>query len=122
MSQPYADIGALRPDDRSRFANAWPRYVNLLLGVWLFVSAFAWPHSRDACGAAWISGAMISINAFGAIWASPARLFNVLLGGMALLWQNAAAHDEPVARVNGIVVSALIVLISLIPARSAAES
>lgn len=119
---PYADTGALQPDNRSRLGNAWPRYANLLLGVWLFVSAFAWPHSRDACGAAWISGAMITINAFGAIWASPARVFNVLLGGMALVWQNAAAHDEPTARVNGIVVSALVVILSLIPSRAASDA
>jgi hypothetical protein len=111
------DAGAFHFDSRSRLANAWPRYANMLLGVWLFVSAFAWPHSRDACAAAWISGAMITMNAFAAIWASPTRFFNVLLGGMALGWQATAAADQPAARLNGIIVSGLVIALSLVPPR-----
>jgi hypothetical protein len=119
---PYAaeDAGAFHFDRRSRISNAWPRYANIILGVWLFVSAFAWPHSRDACAAAWISGAMIVMNAFAAIWASPARFFNVLLGGMALGWQASAASHEPAARLNGIIVSGLVIALSLVPPRRSA--
>jgi hypothetical protein len=118
-NSPYAaeDAGAFHFDRRGRLANAWPRYANLLLGLWLFVSAFAWPHSRDACAAAWISGAMIGMNAFASIWASPVRFFNVILGGISLAWQAAAAAHEPAARVNGIVVSGLVILLSLVPPR-----
>jgi hypothetical protein len=118
-NSPYAaeDASAFHFDSRSRLSNAWPRYANIALGLWLFVSAFAWPHSRDACAAAWISGAMISMNAFAAIWASPARFFNVLVGGIALAWQAAAAAHEPAARVNGIVACGLVVVLSLVPPR-----
>jgi hypothetical protein len=116
---PFAaeDAGAFSFDGRSRLSNAWPRYLNVALGVWMFVSAFAWPHSRDACAAAWISGAMISMNAFAAIWASPVRFFNVLLGGMALVWQMAASAHEPMARISGIVASGLVIALSLVPPR-----
>lgn len=125
MSNPIstvADAGAFRFDSRSRLANAWARYANILLGTWLFVSAFAWPHSRDACAAAWISGAMIAMNAFAAIWASPARIFNVLIGGMALVWQMAAASHEPAARINGVVVSGLVIALALVPARRSRDA
>ena len=118
MSNPItapADAGAFRFDSRSALSRAWPRYANLVLGSWLFISAFAWPHSRDACAAAWISGAMIAMNAFAAIWASPARIFNVVLAGIALAWQVAAASHEPTARVNAMVVSGLVIVLSLVP-------
>ena len=123
-NSPYAaeDANALHLDSRSSLANAWPRYANLLLAAWLFVSAFAWPHSRDACGAAWISGAVIAMNAFAAIWASPTRFFNVILGGISLIWQAAAASHEPAARLNGIVVSVLVIALSLVPPRVPAGS
>lgn len=118
-NSPFAleDAGAFHFDRRSRLGNAWPRYANILIGVWFVVSAFAWPHSRDACAAAWISGAMIAMNAFSAIWASPVRYFNVLLGALSLAWQAAAATHEPMARINGIVGSALVIAFSLVPPR-----
>jgi hypothetical protein len=118
-TSPYAaeDAGALHPDVRAQFGNAWPRYVNLLLSAWLFVSAFAWPHSRDACAAAWIMGACMGMNAFAAIWASPARFFNVVLGGISLAWQAAAAENQPLAFTNGVGVSLLVIVFSLIPSR-----
>jgi len=123
-NSPYAaeDAGAFHLDRRSSLANAWPRYASLLLCAWLFVSAFAWPHSRDACGAAWISSVMMGMTAFAAIWASPTRLFNVIMGGMALIWQAAAASQEPAARINGVVVSGLVIALSLIPPRTPAGS
>ncbi len=121
-NSPYAaeDPGAFRLDRRSSLVNAWPRYATLLLSAWLFVSAFAWPHSRDACAASWISAVMIGMIAFAAIWASPTRFFNVIMGGMALVWQAAAASDDPPTRLNGIVVSILVMALSLVPQRSRA--
>jgi hypothetical protein len=121
MSSPFAleDDGALHPDERASLAAAWPRYLNLLVGIWMFVSAFAWPHSRDACAAAWISGAGISMNAFAGIWAPPVRIFNVLLGGMSLAWQASAAQaaGDSLSFTNGVVTSALVIVLSLIPSR-----
>lgn len=118
-NSPYAaeDAGAFHFDSRSSLANAWPRYASLVLSAWLFVSAFAWPHSRDACGAAWISASLIGMTAFAAIWASAARFFNLIMGGMALIWLTAAASQEPAARVNGIIVSVLVMAFSLVPPR-----
>jgi len=117
MSSPFAaeDEGAFHPDDRARLANAWPRYVSLLLGAWMFVSAFAWPHSRDACAAAWISGAGIAMNAFAAIWASQVRYFTLLLAGMSLVWQASAAGDDRLTLISGVLSSGLVIAMSLVP-------
>jgi len=65
---------------------------------------------------------MIGLNAFAAIWASPVRFFNVILGGLALVWQYAAASHEPAARLNGIVVSGLVIALALVPPRVPAGS
>jgi len=123
-NSPYAaeDAGAFHPDRRSALINAWPRYTNIALGVWLFVSAFAWPHSRAASGAAWMSGVMIAMIAFSAMWASPSRFFNVVVGGIALAWQAAAAAHEPAARLNGIIVCGLVIALALVPPRQPAGS
>lgn len=85
----------------------------------MFVSAFAWPHSRDAAAASWIMGAAIAMNAFAAIWAAPARYFNAVLGGISLGWHVTAAADQQVTLFNGAAVSLLVVLLSLVPPRRA---
>jgi hypothetical protein len=109
------DDTAFRWDERASLSHAWPRYLALLLGLWLFVSAFAWPHSRDACAASWIMGGCIAMNAFAAIFAPPARYFNVLLGGMSLAWQVSAATGQPTSWLNGVVVSSLVIGLAFVP-------
>jgi hypothetical protein len=111
------DEGAFEMDERASLKNAWPRYINLLLGVWLFASAFLWPHSGDAAAASWIMGASIAMNAFAAIWAPPARYFNALLGLLSLAWHITAASNQTATLVHGAVVSGLVILLSLVPTR-----
>jgi hypothetical protein len=91
--------------------------VNVALGVWLFASAFLWPHTRDECGASWIMGGCIAMNAFASIWAPPVRIFDLLLGGLSLAWQSAAAADHKLTLVNGVVASGLVVAMAMIPPR-----
>jgi hypothetical protein len=57
------------------------------------------------------------MNAFAAIWAPPARYFNVLLGAMSLGWQLTAASEEPLTLIHGVLVSGLVVLLSFMPLR-----
>jgi hypothetical protein len=123
-SQAFAaeDEGALRLDNRVSPLLAWPRYANLLLSAWLFVSAFIFPQTRDACGAAWIMGACMGMNAFAGLFASPARFFNVALGGISLAWQASSAAEQPAALINGVTVSGLVIAFSLVPSRIRAGS
>ena len=111
------DEGAFELDQRASLGNAWPRYVNLLLGTWLFISAFVWPHSRDASAASWIMGASIAMNAFASIWAPPARYFNTVLGVLSLGWHLTAAALHTPTLVHGAVISGFVILLSLIPPR-----
>jgi hypothetical protein len=114
----HEDETAFRIDERVQLARAWPNYATLALAVWLFVSAFLGPHTRDAAAASWIMGAMIGMVAFAGIFAWPARYFNAVLGGISLAWQASAAAEQPVTLVNGVVVSGLIIVLSVIPNRN----
>jgi hypothetical protein len=112
-----AHESAFRLDERADIGRAWPRYANVTLGLWLFVSAFLWPHSSFAFAASWIMGSCIAMNAFAAIWAPPARYFNVPLGAMSLGWQLTAGAAQPLTLVHGVVVSMLVILLAFIPLR-----
>lgn len=56
------------------------RGVNVALGVWLFVSAFIWPHSYAQFTNSWIVGVLVAAVAVIAMWAPPARYLNAALG------------------------------------------
>ena len=111
------DAGAFHLDARARLSVAWPQYGSLLLCAWLFVSAFAWPHSNFACAAAWIMSGCMGMAALAGIFASPARYFNVVLGAISLAWQASAASHQLAALINGVVVSALVLGLCLVPRR-----
>lgn len=113
-----ADQSAFHADERADIGRAWPRYLNLALGLWLFISAFLWPHSSFAFAASWIMGSCIAMNAFAAIWAPPARYFAVPLGAMSLGWQLTAASDQPLTLIHGVIVSGLVALLAFMPLRA----
>lgn len=114
-----ADQSAFHVDERADIGRAWAGYANVALGLWLFVSAFLWPHSSFAFAASWIMGGCIAMTAFAAIWASPARYFNVVLGAMSLGWQLTAASKEPLTLVHGVVISGTVIALSFVPQRRA---
>lgn len=57
------------------------RWINLVLGAWLFVSAFLWTHSRESQANTWIIGALIASVAILAMRAPALRYVNALLAG-----------------------------------------
>jgi formate hydrogenlyase subunit 4 len=67
------------------------RAINAILGFWLFLSAFLWPHALQQRYNAWIVGALVVTLALAGLsghrWA---RALNALLGGWlivtTLLW------------------------------------
>ena len=55
------------------------RIVNIVLGVWLFVSAFLWAHSYAQMTNTWIVGALCAAFALIAMRVPEARYLNTLL-------------------------------------------
>ncbi len=55
------------------------RIANLILGVWLFISAFIWQHSPAQMTNTWILGVLIAVFALIAMSAPGARWVNTVL-------------------------------------------
>ena len=55
------------------------RIVNIVLGVWLFISAFIWPHSYSQMTNTWILGVLCVLFALIAMRVPEARYLNTIL-------------------------------------------
>lgn len=100
---------------------AWARVGNLVLGVWLQISAFLWSHSDEARFSAWLPGLLISIVALLSMGVPPMRRLNGLLGFWAAIWAAMAAGPDRLTYWNGVVVGLLVMVLSAIPSRSLAS-
>lgn len=95
---------------------SWARAINVILGVWLFISAFAWPHTSAQMTNTWILGVLTVIFALIAWFAAPqARFLNTLLA----IWLFISAWALPRYNVgtvwNNVIVAILIFAFSLVP-------
>jgi hypothetical protein len=55
----------------------WIRALNVLLGAWLFASAFVWQHQGNVAFNNLVCGLVVAASALCAIWAPPFRWVNV---------------------------------------------
>ena len=55
------------------------RIINIVLGVWLFISAFLWLHSYAQMTNTWIVGALVVVFALVALRVPEARYLNAVL-------------------------------------------
>ena len=92
---PVPDRGSGSPVDSARLTSA-------ALGVWLFISAFAWHHTMAQRTNTWISGVLAFVFALGAVNVPRLRFLNTILSvwlfisafalpriSSATLWNNA---------------------------------
>jgi hypothetical protein len=92
-----------------------PRLVNVMLGVWLFISAFLWPDSHAQTTNTWICGVLcvaFAITGMGVPWA---RYLNTSLA----VWLFVSAWALPVERINtvwnNVLCAIAIFVVSLVP-------
>lgn len=92
-----------------------PRILNVLLGAWLFISAFAWPHTEAQRTSTWIVGALCVFFALVATAVPWTRYLNTLLA----IWLFISAWALPSLSVgtiwNNAIVAIVIFILSLIP-------
>ncbi len=55
------------------------RFINVILGGWLFISAFIWPHAHGQFTTAWLVGLAVTAIAIIGYWAPQIRYLNTLL-------------------------------------------
>lgn len=105
--------------NRSRMSlptyDAWPRWVNLLIGIWLIISAFAWYHTAGAQTNTWIVGALIAIASIWAMFAPSARFLNTIFA-IWLFFATLVIHHGSTATVwNNLIAAVVVFVLSLIP-------
>jgi hypothetical protein len=94
---------------------AAPRIINVVLGVWLFISAFVWPHTQAQMTNTWILGVLCVIFALVAMAVPWVRFLNTLLA----IWLFISAWALPSTSAgtvwNNVLVAIAIFVVSLIP-------
>lgn len=108
--QPHVPWLASRGND----VDPWPRYVNAVMGVWLFLSAFLWKHEGLQGTNAWIVGALIFATAIAAMSVESARFVNTLLA----VWVFVSAMSFAAfsyTTFNNVLVAVVVFVFSLVP-------
>src|SRR5262249_23577561 len=94
---------------------ASPRIVNVILGIWLFISAFVWPHTSAQMTNTWICGVLCVIFALVAMAVPWVRYLNTLLA----IWLFISAWALPSVSAgtiwNNVLCAIAIFIVSLVP-------
>ncbi len=90
------------------------RYVNLVLGIWLFISAFVWEHTAAERANTWILGVLFVIFALVAIRSPAARWVNTALSIWLFISVWALPHDNVATMWNNAILAIVVFIASLV--------
>jgi hypothetical protein len=102
-------------------SRAWARAVVIALGVWLFISAFLWPHSVSAAANTWVVGVLVVIVAVWSLAVPGARFANSLLALWLFFSTIAISHASPATLWVNLIVAIVLFCISLGPSRAVVQ-
>jgi hypothetical protein len=89
------------------------RVVNLVLGIWLFISAFVWPHDVAQMTNTWILGVLAVIFALIAMRVQAVRYLNSLLAVWLFISAFALPHLHRGTVWNNALVALVMFFVSL---------
>lgn len=89
------------------------RIASAILGIWLFISAFAWRHSPEQHANTWVSGLVAVGVAMLASFVRPARYLNTALAVWLLISAFALPTITSVTTWNNVIVAVLLFATSL---------
>lgn len=109
------------PRDRSVVArsNQTARGLNILLGIWLFISAFAWPHTRAQFANTWIVAVVVVAFAIIALGVREVRMLNTLVAIWLFISAFALRGPSRATVWNNALVAVAILIVSLVPTMAA---
>ncbi len=90
-----------------------PRITNLVLGAWLFLSTFLWPHTSAQATNSWLCGALIMVFAALSNRYANARYANAALGVWLFISVWALATRTPATFWNNLLVGVAVFFVSL---------
>jgi hypothetical protein len=92
--------------------------INALLGLWLFVSAFLWPHEPAEFTTAWLGGMLVVTFALASVQGqSWGRLVVLELGCLLLALTLLTRPHTLITQRNHELVAAALIVLALIPER-----
>ncbi len=94
------------------------RWVNVVVGVWLFVSAFLWSHTSAQYANTWIMGVATVVVALSAVGATGLRFLNTAAGVWLMISAFVLPTMSAATRWNNFIVGLVIGLLSLVGASS----
>ena len=95
------------------------RYWNIVLGLWLFISAFVWPHSQAQLTNTWIMGVIVVVAAAVSLRVPGARYVNTVVGAWLIISAFALPRISTGTTWNNFIVGILVLLLSLAPSTGA---
>lgn len=98
------------------------RALNAALGVWLFISAFLWPHTMAQRTNTWICGVLAVIFALAAARIPRARILNTILAVWLFISVWALPRATTGTAWNNVLVSIAIFCLSLMPSATLTRS
>lgn len=98
------------------------RYLNILLGIWLFISAFVWRHSSAQLTNTWIMGVITIVAAWVATRVPPVRFVNTAVGFWLIISSFALPRISAVTTWNNLLVGIVITVLSLVGRTSGVTS
>lgn len=97
------------------------RLVNLVLGVWLVLSAFAWPHSRAQMTNTWLSGLLAVVFELTAFYEPAVRYLTTVLAVWLFVSSWALREASLGTLWNNAFVAIVLFFVSLVPMRTRAR-
>ena len=98
------------------------RVLNAVLGVWLFISAFVWPHTMAQRTNTWILGVLALFFALMAASTPRVRYLNTILAIWLFISAWALPTISPGTIWNNVLVAIAIFVVSLVPSLSKTTS
>ncbi len=114
---PRRRVGYAAPIRSADGLNTLARVVNVVLGCWLFASAFLWEHTPVHFHNAWIVGLLLVAFAVWAFWWPPARYFDTTLALWLVLASVFMAQGARATLINNMIVGLAVFVVSLVPSR-----
>jgi hypothetical protein len=90
------------------------RIANVILGVWLFISAFLWPHTQAQFSNAWILGVICVVLALISMRVPAVRYLNTALAVWLFISAWALPHISVATVWNNVLVAIAIFFVSLV--------